>query len=171
MAEQQIRFCTTTDGVRIAYAIVGSGPPCVWIAPFVDEIEATWQWYRRLIDRYAADFTVVRYDKRGLGLSQRGTADFSIEARTKDLEAVVADLELQRFVLRAQSDGCQTAIAYAAKHPDKVEKLILIGGYASGPRVRATRRAQPGARCAAAGRTRLGVCHDRYDVERDASRP
>jgi len=139
MSEQQIRFCTTEDGVSIAYAVVGSGPPCVWILSFVDEIETTWQFYRPLIERYAADFTVVRYDKRGLGLSQRGTTDFSIEARMKDLEAVIAGLKLERFILRAQADGCQTAIAYAAKHPDKVEKLILLGGYASGPRLRELR--------------------------------
>jgi class 3 adenylate cyclase/fermentation-respiration switch protein FrsA (DUF1100 family) len=125
--------------VRIAYAVVGSGPPCVWVLSFTGEIEPSWQFGRRLIERYAADFTVIRYDKRGLGLSKHAEVDFSLEARLRDLEAVVADLQLQRFVLRAQSDGCQTAIAYAAKHPDKVEKLVLIGGYASGPRYRALR--------------------------------
>ena len=130
--EQQIRFCTTSDGVRIAYATIGEGPPLIQIPGWVSHLEVTWEnaqfrnWYQEL----AQHFLVVRYDKRGTGLSDRGVSDFSIDTRVLDLEAVVDHLKLRRCALWGLSEGGPVAIAYAARQPRRVSRLILYGTFA-----------------------------------------
>ncbi len=140
--EQQIRFCKTSDGVRIAYATVGSDPALVIAPGLFSHLQASWEneQLRRVWETYARDFTVIRYDKRGTGLSDRSEDDYSLDARLRDLEAVVEDLHLVNFYLRGQSEGGPVAIAYAARHPERVLKLVLSGTFASGPQLAELRR-------------------------------
>ena len=132
--EQQIRFCTTTDGVRIAYATVGEGPPLVatpwgWLS-IRYQLESTYggRFYEALTQRYL----VVCYERRGIGLSDRERTDFTLEADVQDLETVVDHLHLRRFALLGNFHLGPTAIAYAARHSQKVSRLILYGTYACG---------------------------------------
>ena len=129
--EQQIRFCTTSDGVRIAYATVGQGPPLVWVPGWVSHVELMWEgpYWHQYFEPLAEHFFLVRYDKRGTGLSDRNVTDFSLEARLKDLEAVVDHLKLRRVALYGVSEGGPVAIAYAATYPRRVSKLILYGTF------------------------------------------
>jgi class 3 adenylate cyclase len=129
--EQQIRFCTASDGVRIAYATVGEGPPLVWVSGWVSHLELFWEHppYRAAAEALAEHLTYVRYDKRGTGLSDRRITDYSVEARVRDLEAVVDALKLKTFSLHGMSEGGPVAIAYTAKHPKHVSHLVLQGTY------------------------------------------
>ena len=132
--EQQIRFCTTSDGVRIAYATAGEGPPLIRVAGWITHLEFEWGnpvWTWRSLEPLAEDHFLVRYDGRGVGLSDRDATDFSLEAKVKDLEAVADALGLERFSLLGQSEGGATAIAYASRHPERVDRLIA---YAASPR-------------------------------------
>ena len=132
--EQQLGFATTSDGVRIAYATSGQGPPLVlvlgWIthltegagSPLYEGGSGALRWYSR-------DHLLVRYDGRGFGLSQREVTDFSLDARVRDLEAVVDALHLERFALYGYSAGGPTAVAYTARHPERVTRLVLAATY------------------------------------------
>jgi class 3 adenylate cyclase/pimeloyl-ACP methyl ester carboxylesterase len=132
--EQRIGFATTSDGVRIAYATTGEGPPLVSTIGWITHLERGWT--SPLYDsegwiRWASKgHLFVRYDGRGFGLSDRNVKDFSLEARVRDLEAVVDALELDRFALYAVSIGGPTAIAYTVRHPDRVLRLVLAGTFA-----------------------------------------
>ena len=132
--EQQIRFCTAADGVRIAYATSGNGPPLVKAANYLTHLEHDWNgpvwrhWLRGLSEHH----TLVRYDERGCGLSDRDVTDLSIDAWVRDLEAVVDALGLERFPLLGISQGASVSIAYAVRHPERVSHLVLFGGYARG---------------------------------------
>jgi len=129
MAEPQIQYCTTADGVSIAFEVSGRGPPIVSVGmTTIRSLAATGP--RPL----AEDFTLVGYDRRGSGLSQREPADFSLEARLLDLEAVIDRTQSARFALRGMLNGGLTAIAFAAQHPDRLTGLILFNTYASGAR-------------------------------------
>lgn len=131
---QDIYFATAPDGVRIAYATLGSGPPFVKAANYLSHLEADWNgptWRHWLIE-LARDHTLVRYDQRGCGLSDWNVPGFSLEAWVTDLETVVDRMELERFPLLGISQGASVAVAYAARHPERVTHLILFGGYARG---------------------------------------
>ena len=132
--DQDIRFCTAPDGVRIAYATVGDGPPLVKAANYLTHLEHDWQGpvWRHWLRGLAQHHTLVRYDERGCGLSDREVDAFSIQAWVQDLEAVVDALELERFPLLGISQGASVSVAYAVRHPEKVSHLILYGGYARG---------------------------------------
>lgn len=131
---QQIRFCTSSRGVRIAFASSGSGPPFVKAATWLTHIEFDWtspvweRWLRELSHRH----TLVRYDERGCGLSDWDVGDLSFEAWVEDLEAVVDAAGLERFVLIGMSQGGAASIAYAARHPERVTQLVLCGAFARG---------------------------------------
>ena len=132
--EQRIRFCTSRDGVRIAAATTGAGPPLVKAANWLNHLEfdnrsPVWRHWIRELSR---DHTLVRYDERGCGLSEWEVEDFSLDAWVRDLETVVDDLELERFALLGISQGGPIAVAYAARHPERVSRLILYGSYARG---------------------------------------
>jgi len=137
-ARQEIRFCTAPDHVRIAYATLGHGPPLVKTANWMSHLEYDWKspLWRHLARELASDFRLVRYDQRGNGLSDWDVDDFSLEAMVGDLEAVIAAVGLERFPLLGVSQGCRVAIAYAARHPERVTHLILYGGAARGWRHR-----------------------------------
>jgi pimeloyl-ACP methyl ester carboxylesterase/DNA-binding winged helix-turn-helix (wHTH) protein len=132
----RVRFCTTPDGVSLAFATTGEGPPLVKVANWLTHIEYDEQSpvWRHLIRDLSRDHTLVRYDERGCGLSDRDVdeASFSLEAWVRDLETVVNHLHLARFPLLAISQGGPVAIAYAVAHPERVTHLILQGSYARG---------------------------------------
>ena len=132
--EQEIRFCTAADDVRIAYATLGDGPPLVKAANYLTHLEHDWKGpvWRHWLQGLAQHHTLVRYDERGCGLSDWDVTDFSIDAWVQDLEAVVTAVGLERFPLLGISQGAAVSVAYAAKHPEKVSHLILYGGYTRG---------------------------------------
>ncbi len=134
MVDQKIGFCTTADGVRICYATVGEGPPLVKAPNWLTHLEFEWQspiwshWWVEL----AAHHTLIRFDQRGSGLSDRNVDNLSFDAWVSDLEAVVEALQLEHFVLLGISQGGPVAIEYTARHPETVEKLLLYGAYSRG---------------------------------------
>jgi pimeloyl-ACP methyl ester carboxylesterase len=132
--EQQIRFCTSSDGVRVAFATAGEGPPLVKAANWLSHLEFDWNSpvWRHWIRELARDHTLVRYDERGCGLSDWNAKEFSLDAWVRDLEAVVDGLGLERFPLLGISQGGPIAIAYTVRHPERVSRLILYGGYSRG---------------------------------------
>jgi pimeloyl-ACP methyl ester carboxylesterase/DNA-binding winged helix-turn-helix (wHTH) protein len=135
---QDIRFCLTQDGVQLAYSTVGQGPPLVKTANWLNHLEYDFEspiWHH-LIRFLASDHVLVRYDERGNGLSDWNVDDLSIERFVEDLETVVDALGLERFPLFGMSQGCAVSIAYAARHPERVSRLVLHGGYAVGWRLR-----------------------------------
>ena len=131
---QQIRFCRAVDDVRIAYATSGAGPPLVKPANWLTHLESDWQSpvWRHWLLALGRDHTLIRYDERGCGLSDHDVTDFSLEAWVRDLEAVVDAQQLERFPLLGISQGCAVALMYAARHPERVSRLVLYGGYVCG---------------------------------------
>ena len=138
-ATRQVRFCTSPDGVRIAYAVTGTGPPLVKVANWLSHLEfdtdsPVWRhWLAALSERH----TLVRYDERGSGLSDWDAADISFEAWVRDLETVVDAAGLERFPLLGIAKGGAIAIAYAARHPERISHLVLYGTSARGRHARA----------------------------------
>jgi pimeloyl-ACP methyl ester carboxylesterase len=135
-ARQQITFCRSYDGVRIAYAKSGDSgsPPLVKLANWLTHLEYDWNSpvWRHWIAEMGRGHTLIRYDARGCGLSDHDPVDISLESWIRDLEAVVDAERLERFSLLGISQGCAVAIAYAVRHPERVDKLVLYGGYALG---------------------------------------
>ncbi|MCT7660048.1 alpha/beta fold hydrolase [Mycobacterium deserti] len=136
---QHIAFCRAADGVRLAYAVAGDGPPLVraanWMTHLGYDIESpVWKhWVRDL----SLSHKFIRYDERGCGLSDWDATDFTFDDWVADLESVVEALGLERFPLLGVSQGGAVAVAYAARHPERVSKLVLCGAYARGRAVRA----------------------------------
>ncbi len=131
---QQIRFCTAPDGVRLAYATLGKGPPLVRAAHWMTHLEFDLESpvWRPWLEELSRQNTFVYYDQRGTGLSDREVADISFDRWVMDLETVVAAAGLARFALLGASQGASVAIAYAAKHPERVTCLVVYGGFARG---------------------------------------
>ncbi len=136
--QQEIRFCTASDGVRIAYATAGEGPPLVKAANWLNHLEYDWQSpiWSHMLKELPKDHSLIRYDERGNGLSDRDVSDISFEAFVRDLEIVVDSAGLERFALLGISQGCAVSIAYAVRHPERITHLVLYGGYARGMRKR-----------------------------------
>ena len=127
----KVAYTTTSDGVRIAYGTAGKGPPVVITVGMLTHLELgvlSPTYNSAFLKPLVARHTVVQYDGRGFGISDRGLHDYSIEARLRDLEAVVDHLKLAHFALYGISSGCEVAIAYAARHPERVTRLILYAG-------------------------------------------
>jgi pimeloyl-ACP methyl ester carboxylesterase/DNA-binding CsgD family transcriptional regulator len=137
----EIRFCTAPDGVRLAYSMHGRGPPLVRVATWLTHLELDWgsPVWRHWLDRLGESHTVVRYDERGCGLSDAEVGEPSVDTWVGDLEAVVDATGLERFALLGVSQGAGIAVAYAARHPERVSDLVLYGGYARGRRQRGQR--------------------------------
>jgi pimeloyl-ACP methyl ester carboxylesterase len=131
---QRVEFCTAPDGTGLAYSCVGSGPPLVKTANWLNHLEFEWESpiWRHWIEEFSSDRTLVRYDERGNGLSDWKVADLSFEAFVQDLETVVDAAGVERFDLLGISQGCAVSIAYAVRHPERVRSMILFGGYAQG---------------------------------------
>jgi DNA-binding winged helix-turn-helix (wHTH) protein/pimeloyl-ACP methyl ester carboxylesterase len=132
--EQKIRYCTTSDGVSVAYSTVGSGPFLVRVLGHFTHLEAEWDWpeLRRFWEQLAERHTVVRYDGRGIGLSDRFTGDFTEETRQFDLEAVLTAVGAEKAALIGVSEGGWTAGTYAIQHREQITHLILYGAYCRG---------------------------------------
>jgi len=133
-ARQDIRYCTTADDVRLAYASIGSGPPLVKASNWLTHLDFEWgspiwrHWWSALSQHHR----VIRYDERGNGMSQRDVPDVSFDTWVRDLETVVDAAGLDRFPLLGISRGGPIAIAYAVKHPERVTHLVLYGAFAAG---------------------------------------
>jgi pimeloyl-ACP methyl ester carboxylesterase/DNA-binding winged helix-turn-helix (wHTH) protein len=129
---QKVGFCKTADGVRIAYAVTGQGAPVIQTVGWFTSVGDGHNVFApdALIKRISAKHLLVRYDGRGSGLSDRGLHDYSLEPRLLDLEAVVDVLGLKRFALYGDSSGGPLAIAYAARYPQRVTRLLLYGSWA-----------------------------------------
>jgi pimeloyl-ACP methyl ester carboxylesterase len=131
---QDIRYCTTRDGVRIAYAVSGSGYPILKCANWMSHLQYEWESpiWRHWMEGLSAENRLIRYDQRGNGLSDWNVADISFEAMVADLECVADAAGLDRFALLGVSRGCAISVAYAARHPGRVSHLVLYGGRAKG---------------------------------------
>jgi pimeloyl-ACP methyl ester carboxylesterase/DNA-binding winged helix-turn-helix (wHTH) protein len=156
-ARQEIRYCTTSDGVRLAYATTGNGPPLVKASNWLTNLDFEWgspiwrHWYSELSRHHR----LVRYDERGNGMSQRDVDHGSFDAWVHDLETVVEAAGLDRFPLLGISRGGSIAIAYAVKHPERVTHLVLHGAFAAGVNHAGTPE-EIQAHCALASLLRLG---------------
>jgi pimeloyl-ACP methyl ester carboxylesterase/DNA-binding winged helix-turn-helix (wHTH) protein len=149
LKRQEIRYCMTSDGVRLAYASIGSGPPLVKASNWLTHLDYEWEspiwrhWWAELSKHHR----VIRYDERGNGMSQRDNSEISFDTWVHDLETVVDAAGLDRFPLLGISRGGAIAIAYAVKHPERVTKLVLYGAFSIGinyygtPEAREARRA------------------------------
>ncbi len=128
--EQRIGFATASDGVRIAYATTGAGPPLLFVLGWATHLERG--PFSPMYDRFgwiaqtSEHNLLIRYDGRGFGMSQRDVTDFSLDARVRDIEAVADALKLEHFNLYAISAGGPAAIAYAAGNPERLGHLILV---------------------------------------------
>ncbi|WP_114284521.1 alpha/beta fold hydrolase [Candidatus Halocynthiibacter alkanivorans] len=133
-ATQRIRFCKAFDGVQIAYATAGQGPPLVKAPHWLTHLDCEWDSpvWRHFLEEFSSNRTLIRFDQRGNGLSDWNVEDISFEAFVRDLEAVVDAAGLDRFSLIGMSQGCPISIAYTALNPDRVSRLILHGGIIKG---------------------------------------
>jgi pimeloyl-ACP methyl ester carboxylesterase len=130
---QVVRFAETPAG-RVAYSVMGSGPPLVGMLGWVSHLGLMWEnrEHRQFFEALAREHTVILYDKLGCGLSDRARTDFTMEFELATLKALVAHLELKRFALFGSCEGGQVAAAYAATHPDMLSALIVHGSCVRG---------------------------------------
>lgn len=133
-ATQRVSFCKTFDGVQIAYATAGQGPPVVMAPHWLTHLDCEWESpvWRHFIEEFSSNRTLIRFDQRGNGLSDWNVDDISFDAFVQDLEAVVNAAGLDRFSLIGMSQGCPISIAYTVKNPGRVSRLVLHGGIIKG---------------------------------------
>jgi pimeloyl-ACP methyl ester carboxylesterase/DNA-binding CsgD family transcriptional regulator len=132
---QRIRYLRTADGVQLAWAEAGSGPVLVKAANWLTHLEYEWESpvWRHWIRFFAENFRYLRYDERGCGMTDRSVGDLSFPRWVEDLEAVVDAAGIEEpFALLGVSQGASVCVAYAVKHPQRVSRLLLYGGYARG---------------------------------------
>ncbi|MEO6486469.1 MAG: alpha/beta fold hydrolase [Thermoanaerobaculia bacterium] len=132
---QRIRFLRTGDGVQLAWAEAGTGPLLVKAANWLTHLEYEWESpvWSHWIRFFSSHFRFVRYDERGCGMTDWNVGNLSIEQWVNDLEEVVeAAAPRQPFALLGISHGAAASIAYAVRHPERVSRMILYGGYARG---------------------------------------
>ena len=132
MAEREVRYCTTEDGVRIAYCVEGEGPPLV-VCQYLAEsqsLDHLMPWYAGMMKRLSTSAQLIRFDMRGTGLSDRDVDDFSMQGRAADIEAVARAAKLKRFALWGAGTSVPRVIEYAARHQRQVERLILYAAFA-----------------------------------------
>lgn len=136
--QQTVRFTTSPDGTRLAYAVSGSGPKVLRAGHFLTHLEKDWHSpiWRPYLDALGEHHTLIRYDQRGTGLSDPKLRNTSIEAYSADLKVIADKAGLDRFPLIATSQGVPIAIHFAAHHPERVSRLILYGGFALGRTLR-----------------------------------
>ncbi len=137
--KQEIRFCVASDGVRLAYAKHGSGPPLVKASNWLTHLEFDWDSpvWRHWLEELGRTNTVIRHDIRGCGMSDRDAGDMSLERWVLDLETVIDAAGVERSSVLGISGGAGVALAYAARNPDRVERVVAYGGWASGRFLRA----------------------------------
>ena len=127
--DHEIKFCRASDGVRLAYAIHGSGPPVIVVSCWLSHLQYDWQSpvWRHFLDQLGALATVIRYDERGFGLSDWTIDDFSLGARLATSRRSWRLPVSIDFAVLGMSGGSAVAMAYAIAHPDRVSRLILNG--------------------------------------------
>ncbi len=133
---QRIRYVRTADGVQLAWAEAGSGPVIVKAANWLTHLEYEWESpvWRHWIRFFSDHYHYIRYDERGCGMTDRNVGDLSLDRWVADVEDIVAAAGLREpFTMLGISQGGAICVAYAVKHPDRVSKLVLYGGYARGP--------------------------------------
>lgn len=137
---QQIRFCSSADGTRIAYAVCGEGPPLVMAGQSFSHLENEWDCLVRqpLLALLSEQHMLIRYDMRGTGLSDRDCNEFALNRYLEDLEAVVAASRIESFSMIGLTGGGALAVNHAARHPKQVKRLVLVGAYLRGRFVRCT---------------------------------
>ena len=134
LPEQQVRYCTAADGTRLAWSAVGTGVPLVKTANWLNHIEFDWHSpvWRHWLKELVRENQLIRYDERGNGLSDWDTPDLSFEAFVDDLETVIDASGVDQFDLLGISQGAPVAIAYSLRHPGRIRRMVLLGGYAKG---------------------------------------
>jgi pimeloyl-ACP methyl ester carboxylesterase len=138
LSRPEIRFCTAEDGARIAYSVVGTGPLLIRVLGHFTHLEMEWDWpaLRLLWEGLAENHTVVRYDGRGIGLSNPWPGAFTEQTRQFDLDAVLNEMQAEKAALLGISEGGWTAAVYANSHPARISHLILYGAYSRGASAR-----------------------------------
>jgi len=144
--EQTIRFLTADDGVRLAYASSGAGPPLLKTANWLNHLEYDWQspLWRHWFERLSRHNTLYRYDQRGSGLSDHVDTNLDLDRQVADLELIADAAGLEHFALLGISQGAAAAIEYAVRHPERVSHLVLHGGFARGWAKRSTESLRAG---------------------------
>ncbi|HEX8624968.1 MAG TPA: alpha/beta fold hydrolase [Allosphingosinicella sp.] len=134
LPRQIVRYAKARDGTRLAWSSVGAGFPLVKTANWLNHLEFDWaspvwrHWLREL----TRENRLIRYDERGNGLSDWDAADLTFESFVDDLETVIETAGLDRFDLLGISQGAPVAIAYSLRHPGRIRRMVLLGGYARG---------------------------------------
>jgi pimeloyl-ACP methyl ester carboxylesterase/DNA-binding CsgD family transcriptional regulator len=134
-ASQRISYLRTRDGVQLAWAEAGTGSVLIKAANWMTHLEFEWESpvWRHWIRFFSDNFHFVRHDERGCGMTDWNVGDLSFERWVEDLEAVVSAAGIHEpFALLGISQGAATCLAYTVRHPERVSKLILYGGYARG---------------------------------------
>ena len=133
-SRQEIQFFTTSDGVRIAYTVGGSGPPLVRAIDWLNHLDFEWKnpYRRHWFSQIMSHNTLLRYDQRGSGLSDWNVDDFSFERSLADFEELIATVGFDKFALVGSCQGGPIGAAYAARHPERITKLVLVGAFARG---------------------------------------
>ena len=136
---QAIKYCRSPDGVRLAYAMSGSGPILVKSGNWMNHLEYDWESpiWRHVFRGLSHEHTLIRYDARGNGMSDWDVDRLSLDAWVTDLETVVDAVGVDRFPLLGISQGGAVSVAYAVRHPERVSHLILYGAFALGGKKRA----------------------------------
>jgi pimeloyl-ACP methyl ester carboxylesterase/AraC-like DNA-binding protein len=134
LPKQQVHYCAARDGTRLAWSAVGAGFPLVKTANWLNHLDFDWQSpvWRHWLRELTRENCLVRYDERGNGMSDWDTPELSFEAFVDDLETVIDAAGLDQFDLLALSQGAAVAIAYSLRHPGRIRRMILLGGYARG---------------------------------------
>jgi pimeloyl-ACP methyl ester carboxylesterase/DNA-binding CsgD family transcriptional regulator len=145
MTAPRISYARSADGVSLAFTVAGDGPAVVFV-PWVPFSNMRMEWQNPLLNRVfgqlAQRLVLVHYDGRGTGHSQRDVTDLSVEAMVSDLEAVIDRAGLSEVSLLGQYNSCPHAIAYAARHPERVRRMVLFAGSARGWNAMSARQTQ-----------------------------
>lgn len=134
----KLRFARADDGTRLAYTVTGSGPPLLLFDYFPGDTLGAWSEpsERPLIDAFNANFTQLRFDQRGCGMSERDIDSFDLETLADDARTLVDAAGFDRFAVHAHSGACLSAITFAARYPERVTRMALVGGYVEGRLIR-----------------------------------
>ena len=135
LADQSpVQYCSSPDGISIAHAKVGEGYPLVFTGSWMTHLEEDWNnpGWRPYLSQLAKDFTIIRYDQRGNGMSDWENVDISFNKMVEDLEAVIDCYQFEKIAIFGASQAAAVSIAYSLKYPERVSKLVLFGGYPRG---------------------------------------
>ena len=132
--DQEIHYFTASDGVRLAYTIGGNGPPLVRAIDWINHLDFEWKntFLRHWFSEIMRHHTFLRYDQRGCGVSDWNITDFSFERTMSDFEELIEAVGFDEFSIMGSCQGGAVAAAYAARHPERVKRLVLFGAFASG---------------------------------------